>query len=81
MRRNKDGTIHQHSKSLQMQYAEAQQAGKYEFTPRQAWLGLLRQSLTDTDYFAPKCKADEAMEAVTFRAACRLLIEYLERNK
>lgn len=70
--RGKDSGKHPHVKNAQ----------DFPFTPdpHGAWLSIIRQALTDNDYFAARCR-DEALPVVTARAALKLLVEYLERNK
>lgn len=55
------------------------QSFPFQRDPHGAWLSMIRQALTDNDYFATRCR-DEALPVVTARAALRLLIEYLERT-
>lgn len=82
MRRKRDGTRYFMDLSAQEQAEVVAQEGKYQPpTPREAWLNLIYQALGDVDYFAPKLKVNEALPVVTARAALRLLIEFLERNK
>lgn len=74
MRRNKDGTIHAHSKNAQdfvVQTAGAQDAR----------LNLTRAYLGDLNYLSQRCRDNEALPVVTARAALKLLVEYLERNR
>jgi hypothetical protein len=80
MRITKAGKRYFMDESIQRQAEIAQAAGKPQPTVRDAWLSLTRQDLTDLDYFATRCN-DEALPVVTARAAIRLLIEYLERNR
>lgn len=50
-------------------------------TPRVMLLTHMRQALGYLDWFAAPGGIAEALPVVTVRAALRLLIEYLERNK
>lgn len=82
MRRKKNGERWFMDLSAQEQAEVVKAKGKHiPPTQREAWLSLTRVYLSDVDLFALRCRADDAIPVVTARAALRLLIEYLERNK
>lgn len=65
-------------------FLQDRNAQSFPFTPRDP----VEAIKTETDHYldqlaryAPQCKAAEALPVVTVRAALKLLIEYLERNK
>lgn len=48
---------------------------------REAWLSLTRQYLGDVELMAARCGVADQMPVTTIKAALKLLIEYLERNR
>lgn len=81
MRIKRDGQRYLQDESIQRQSEIAAEAGLVAPTPRQSWLSLTRIYLDDLDLFASKCRAAETIPVVTVRAALKLLVEFLERNK
>lgn len=72
--RGKDGGKHPHVKNVQ-------DFPHNPATPRQMLLMHTKQYLGYLDWFAAPGGIAEALPVVTVRAALRLLIEFLERNK
>ena len=81
MRIKRNGQRYFMDESIQRQAEIAAKAGLVAPTMRQSWLSLTRIYLDDLDLFAAKCGAAEALQVVTARAALKLLVEYLERNR
>ena len=82
MRITKAGKRYFMDESIQRQTEIVAQEGKHiPSTPRDARLSLTRVYLGDLDYLSQRCRDNEALPVTTARAALRLLIEFLEKNK
>lgn len=81
MRVTKAGERYFADESLQRQTEIVRKKGKHiPPTPHQMLLTHMRQALGHLDWFAPRCKVDEAVAVVAARTELRLLIQFLETN-